>query len=663
MLDRAGEARQPEADQGRPATTAHGGSRAQAGTASLLRLQRLAGNAAVAALCSPPGGSTTRPLPAPPARKAAEVPSSVLAALPGLGAEILRSAANPDPPTAPAFGGIGAGEPLAAEVRRPYELSFGYNLSHVRLHSGAPAQRVLSHANAAALSVGDHIFFGSTPCLQREADRRLLGHELAHTVQSRLGGAALGRVSDPSWSSEREAEQAALAAHAGRAYRLTMGAGDDPHRIAPWLILAGIGLAAGLITWAVSDSPEENAARHQQGQPDRSSEVWALIPVYGSIQQIREAESYFQRVVGVGFLMLDMATLGTAGIAARALLKAPGALIRTAVTRRGAALAVREGGEIATETAARDAAATVTRQGGRVMASEAQASAEMLAALERGSMVAIFEGGLNHAAIVARNGAGELVKLHGGPLRVLFATTGREMTPRAVSSVARRVNAYAIVEAGETAVDLERATAAVQRGGPAAVRWLGGNPTSCGLVQGALLEASNLPAATLTRLVPQGGAAARMLPITIMDHMAGQGALRLVEGGVGRIVGGTVLQGSLLTVGAAAPPLASSVVRIMVTSTLEPHAASGLPGTGGHASESGSAAPTPERTEDSDDAAFRITSNYGRSPDGLTIERIRSELPSFYPGWFVMSDSARRSLVPSLVSAGMARSTAERIAS
>ena len=33
-----------------------------------------------------------------------------------------------------------------------------------------------------------------------------------------------------------------------------------------------------------------------------------------------EAESYFQRVLGVGFLMLDLATLGSAGIAARGMI-------------------------------------------------------------------------------------------------------------------------------------------------------------------------------------------------------------------------------------------------------------------------------------------------------------------------------------------------------
>ncbi|MGK8491355.1 hypothetical protein [Nocardia asiatica] len=82
------------------------------------------------------------------------------------------------------------------------------------------------------------------------------------------------------------------------------------------MILAGIGLVAGVITWALSDSPEQNAARHASGAPDPAHDVWALIPVYGSIQQIKEADSYFQRVLGVGFLMLDCTSSGTAGIAA-----------------------------------------------------------------------------------------------------------------------------------------------------------------------------------------------------------------------------------------------------------------------------------------------------------------------------------------------------------
>lgn len=647
---------------------------------SLLTLQRSAGNAAVAAMVQRststlrgtirplPGGSGTRPLPQPSGPAAVEpaVPASVEQTVGSLGTGLLRTALTSGAPaTAPALGGLDGGQQLPREVRAPFERSFGYDLSPVRLHSGAAARRVTVEADAAAFSVGDHVVLGSGLDLSSAGGRHILGHELAHTVQSRLGGGRGGQISRPWWPAEQEAERAAAASVASRPYELTEGADDDLNRIAPWLILAGIGLAAGLVTWAVSDSPEENRRRHQAGAPDPSGDLWALIPVYGSIQQIREADSYFQRVLGVGFLMLDFATLGTAGIAAKALIRAPAALIRTAVARRGGALVVREGGEIASEAAARETAAAFTRQGGQLVASQAEATQQMFAALQRGALVVVTEGGLNHSAIFARNAAGQVMKVHGGPLRLLFQTGAREMSEGTAASIARRANAYAVVEAGETAVSIEHAIAQVQRGGPAALRWLGGNPTSCGLVQGALLEASGLPSATLARLVPQG-AASRLLPITMMDHQMAGGALRLVEGGMGRIVGGTLTQGGLLTVAAAVGPVSSSLLRIVVTEG----AGSGSTSSGdGGSSSSGHGEGAPPngaspamRTAQSDDAAFRIVNRYGVFLDGH-VDAIRADLTTtdLFPGWLVMSDQGRQSLAPSLVSAGVARSTAEAI--
>ncbi|MBV9358929.1 MAG: DUF4157 domain-containing protein, partial [Chloroflexi bacterium] len=485
------------------------------------------------------------------------------------------------------LGRADGGEALSDAVRAPYEHSFGYDLSYVRIHTGEVAAAAAASVGARALTLSDHIFFNAGE-FDPAGGRLTLGHELAHTVQSRLGGTGPGgRVSDPSWASEREAERAASIAVAGGDYDLTEPGGDDVHRIVPWLILAGIGLVAGIVIWAVSDSPEENRARHEQGAPDPSRDVWALIPVYGSIEQIREADSYFQRVLGVGFLMLDMATLGSAGIAARALVRAPGALVRTVIRREAAGLVVREGGEITSEAAAREAAEGFTRQGGQIIASEAQATAEMTAALERGSVVAVFEGGLNHAAVYARNATGQVVKIHGGPLRVLFATTGREMSQTTLSNIARHANAYAVVEMAEATPGIEAAARTVQEGGPAVLRWIGGNPTSCGIVQGAVLEASGLPPATLTRLIPAGGASARLLPITMMEQMAGAGALRLVEGGSARIIGGTLIQGAFTLGGGAAGPVASSLLRFMVSDS---HASDGAAGAAGGGREgSGSA--------------------------------------------------------------------------
>ena len=576
----------------------------RARAADVMRLHRTVGNQIVQQMClacptSParapepglagralrplPGGATTRPLSvgsgvaarlARPAIDAGSetVPASVASTVGAFGADLLRvglTASKPQPSLArradSALASLGPGAPLPASVRAPFEQSFGYDLSPVRVHSGSAAARAAQAANALAFALGDHVVLGTNLDSSSALGQRVLGHELAHTIQARRGGfGGGGRISDPSWPSEREADRAVDAALAGRRFDIVEPGGDNLQRIAPWLILAGIGLVAGLVGWALSDSPEENARRHAAGDPDASREVWALVPIYGSIQQIREAESYFQRVLGVGFLMLDFATLGSAGIAARALIRAPGALIRAAIARRGAALAVREGGEIVSELAAREATAAFTREGGVLVASRQLAASEMMQALQRGSFVVVTEGTLNHAVIYARNAAGQILKIHGGPLKVLMEEAPRALTPGVASGIAQRVNAYVVIEAGQAAGTIEQAVAGVQRSGPAILRWLGGNPTSCGIVQGAVLEATGLPAATLARLVPAGGAAARMLPITVFDHIMASGGVRLVEGGLSRIIGGTLLQGATLAFGALVPTVTAGLLRFVV---------------------------------------------------------------------------------------------------
>jgi hypothetical protein len=610
-----------------------------------------------------PGGANTRPLRSglsftgvPPGGRNAvqtDVPASVASAVGAFGTNLLRAALTARQPTPAAtlphelglLSSMSGGERIAAQVRAPFERSFGYDLSPMRVHAGPAARKAASVFGAAAFTLGDHIVLGGGINMMSPGGQRIIGHELAHTVQSRLGGGS-GRVSDPSWPSEREAERAAQAALGGRPYEIAMTAGDDLHQIAPWLILAGIGLVAGLVTWAASDSPEQNRARHAAGEADPTQELWTLVPLYGSVQQIRHAESYFQRVLGVGFLMLDFATLGSAGIAARALIRAPASLIRTVVTRQGGALVVREGGQIATEAAARQTATTFGREGGAIFASRSLAEAEMRQALQRGSLLVVTEGALNHSVIYAKNAAGQVLRIHGGPLRVLFEEAPRVMSPELTSSIARRTNAYIVVEMGQAAVSIEQAVATVQRSGFAWLRWLGGRPTSCGILQAALLEATGLPAETLARLVPVGGASARMLPITLLERAAAAGELRLVEGGVARIIGGTLTQGATLAAGGSLPLLTSSMMRFFVNEAVRP----------GPANAAGIRRPLSE----TDRFAQIIIRRFGRVLVG-PASTVQAALPSIIPFWFVSSNEFQDSLRSSLIAAGMSPATARQI--
>lgn len=110
----------------------------------------------------------------------------------------------------------GAGQPLDPGVRRELEERLGHDLSRVRLHTGRDAGHLTDLLGADAVAVGQDIFFAEgTFKPGTDEGRRLLAHELLHTVQNPHGlgtlraGRELGAVSLPQQAIEREAESAA----------------------------------------------------------------------------------------------------------------------------------------------------------------------------------------------------------------------------------------------------------------------------------------------------------------------------------------------------------------------------------------------------------------------------------------------------------------------
>jgi Domain of unknown function (DUF4157) len=105
--------------------------------------------------------------------------------------------------------GRGGGRPLDAEVRSQMESAFGEDFGDVRVHTGPQAARSAASVQARAYTVGDEIVFGSAehaPGGGGGGDRRLLAHELTHVVQQRQGpvdatpqgdGIAVSSPSDP----------------------------------------------------------------------------------------------------------------------------------------------------------------------------------------------------------------------------------------------------------------------------------------------------------------------------------------------------------------------------------------------------------------------------------------------------------------------------------
>ncbi|MFF4040468.1 DUF4157 domain-containing protein [Streptomyces sp. NPDC001816] len=110
----------------------------------------------------------------------------------------------------------GAGQPLDPGVRRELEEQLGHDLSRVRLHTGRDAAQLTQLLGADAVAVGQDILFHEGAFKPgTDEGRRLLAHELLHTVQNPHGLGALragrepGAVSLPQQAIEREAEAAA----------------------------------------------------------------------------------------------------------------------------------------------------------------------------------------------------------------------------------------------------------------------------------------------------------------------------------------------------------------------------------------------------------------------------------------------------------------------
>jgi hypothetical protein len=111
--------------------------------------------------------------------------------------------------------GKGAGQPLEAPVRQRMEASFGTDFSDVRVHSGGSAATSAQAVDAHAYTVGNEIVLGAGHAPGSPAHERTLAHELTHVVQQRSGpvdGTPAGggiSISDPSDRFERAAESTA----------------------------------------------------------------------------------------------------------------------------------------------------------------------------------------------------------------------------------------------------------------------------------------------------------------------------------------------------------------------------------------------------------------------------------------------------------------------
>jgi Domain of unknown function (DUF4157) len=80
------------------------------------------------------------------------------------------------------------GQPLDAATRAFFEPRFGHDFSHVRLHTDPGAAKAVNAISSHAFTVGQDVVIGPQKYAPATAEgRRLLAHELTHTIQQGAG--------------------------------------------------------------------------------------------------------------------------------------------------------------------------------------------------------------------------------------------------------------------------------------------------------------------------------------------------------------------------------------------------------------------------------------------------------------------------------------------
>src|SRR6202012_4489879 len=86
-----------------------------------------------------------------------------------------------------------SGHPLPEPSRQFFEPRFGHDFSRVRIHADDNAARSARSINALAYTAGNHIIFDRGQYSPDSVDgKRLLAHELTHSIQQSAGIATAG---------------------------------------------------------------------------------------------------------------------------------------------------------------------------------------------------------------------------------------------------------------------------------------------------------------------------------------------------------------------------------------------------------------------------------------------------------------------------------------
>ncbi len=129
--------------------------------------------------------------------------------------------------TAVAKASNSSGQSLPEPVRQKFEASLGVDLSSVRVHTGSESAAAAKAVGARAYTMGQDIHFGDGQYGTNDPFAiHLLAHEVAHTVQQRVGTEKRQNkleVSTPGDAAEVEADRAADAMTSGQPFSISAG--------------------------------------------------------------------------------------------------------------------------------------------------------------------------------------------------------------------------------------------------------------------------------------------------------------------------------------------------------------------------------------------------------------------------------------------------------
>lgn len=125
----------------------------------------------------------------------------------------------------------GSGNPLPAAVQRHLEQGLNHDLSAVRIHDDAEADKLAKGVNATAFTTGADIYFQSGKFNPNtRSGLELLAHEVTHTVQQSQGKVGKGIDPDAGLEAEARSMGAKLATSQARRQRVKPTASLTPQR-------------------------------------------------------------------------------------------------------------------------------------------------------------------------------------------------------------------------------------------------------------------------------------------------------------------------------------------------------------------------------------------------------------------------------------------------